>query len=253
MKLNSVEKKIISIKDKVNEEYVILNSFKTDGTKFESWVDHQANLRLLENISLQKKQCEEKISDIKNRIEELGVDNDIEKLRIEKERVFFDIFAKKSKALNVRIPIDKKYRDLYSISSFPFQGVELHKIVMAYHFAFNELVSNNANLHKFPFLLDAIFKEDIDAKSRDDIFKFISSESNKNSQLIFTVAEYKNTGDGFSTDNLFSVSYVNEQYFLNRAKLICIGNAVSERAFFTQSAFNDKELLDDTQKLLETS
>lgn len=162
------------------------------------------------------------------------------------------IFTKKSKALNVKIPNNKRYRDLYSISSFPFQGVELHKIVMAYHFAFNEFISGNSNIHKFPFLLDAIFKEDIDVKSRNDIFKFISSESAINGPVIFTVAEYKSTEDTASPKSLFNVNEINSTYFFNKAKQICIGNAVSERAFLAQAEFSDKEFLDDTLTLLET-
>ncbi len=251
-KLNSVGNKIISIRIKVKEEYGVFRQFSTEGTKFESWVDHQANLKLLDNVSLQKNQCEERITKINEKIKMLGVDADIEKQRSDKERFFLGIFTKKAKALNVRIPINKRYRDLYSISSFPFQGVELHKIVMAYHFSFNELVWNNSSVHKFPFLLDAIFKEDIDTKNRDEIFKFISSESRANSQIIFTVAEYKSTEDATSPNNLFSVSDVNKKYFMNKAKQICIGDAVSERALLSQSDFSDKELLDDTLALLET-
>ena len=57
-----------------------------------------------------------------------------------------------------------RHRLLYKISSFPCQGVELLKAVMGYHFALNKLISKTHGIHRFPFLLDAIMKEDIDGR-----------------------------------------------------------------------------------------
>ena len=207
---------------------------------------------MLENISFQTKQCEERISKIQGDIESLGNDSDMRTLRSQKEKEFFRIFKEKAKALKVKIPNNNKYRELYSMSSFPYQGVELHKIIMAYHFSFNEMLSKNPNVHKFPFLLDAIFKEDIDKKSREEIFKFVAEESKRDVQILFTVAEFKSGKNKSSDDYLFKISDVNDKYFFNKAKQICIGNAISERAFLSQSSLEKTDILHDAISLLET-
>lgn len=251
-KINSSEKKVLSIKEKYNKEYKTFRKFNVELTSFDSWIDNQANNKLLINISTKIKEAENEVCRIKIKLSELGIDENIDNERKKIEKLFLKILKKKAEALNVNIPESQKYRELYSISFFPFQGVELHKMIMAYHFAFNELIWRNPQLHKFPFILDAIFKEDIDTKNRDAIFSFISSETQSNTQVIFTVAEYKRETGSDIPNSLFNIKDVNKNFFSNRAKLICIGDAVSERAFLSKTNFQDEEYLNNTYELLET-
>lgn len=252
--LNSVEKKVISIRDKIKIEYSELIKLKAENIDFNSWLDHHASLNLMKSISSQESLCRKKLLEIQGKIKDLGDDSDIETSRSYKEKDFFEIFDAKAKSLGVKIPNNRKYRDLYSISSFPYQGVELHKIVMAYNFAFNDFVYNNNSIHKFPFLLDAILKEDIEAKSREEIFKFLSSESKSSKQILFTIAEFRGGEGRLSNDYLFSINDINTKYFTGKATQICIGDAISERAFLSKSVLDDtgNKLLDSAISLLET-
>lgn len=252
--LNSVEKKVISIREKIKDDYSDLIKLKAESIDFNSWLDHHASLNLMKSISSQESLCRKRLLEIQGEIKGFGDDSDIETLRALKEKDFFKIFDAKAKSLCVKIPNNRKYRDLYSISSFPYQGVELHKIVMAYNFAFNDLVYNNNSHHKFPFLLDAILKEDIEFKSREEIFKFLSNESKSSKQILFTIAEFKDEEGRLINDHLFSVKDINTKYFSGKATQICIGDAISERAFLSKLVLDDKKnkLLDSAILLLET-
>ncbi len=250
-KINSIEREIVVKRSKIKEKDSELRSIREDDVNFNSWLIHKVNLKMIDSISSQQQNNENKLTDIKGKIEDLIDDNDIEALRENKEKEFFTIFKSKAKKLNVSIPKDGKYRELYSISSFPFQGVELHKIIMAYHFSFYEMARKNKDTHEFPFLLDAIFKEDIDTLSREEIFKFISSEVTNN-QVIFTVAEYKKLELNNNPEPLFNIDEVNAKYFESSANKICIGNANTKRAFLSKVNFKDKKYLNETIAILET-
>ncbi len=57
--------------------------------------------------------------------------------------------------------------------------------MLAYYFAFNKVIEETEYVHRFPFLLDAIFKEDIDEENRQMILEFIFKNKPKNEQIIF--------------------------------------------------------------------
>jgi len=248
-KLNSVEKHITSLRVKVEEDFGILRRLKVENITFDSWLDHNANLRMLANLSIKKISCEKRMEIINKEIEDIGGGLDIESLRREKEKYFLTIFKAKARALAVNLPKERKYQDLYSLSSFPYQGVELHQLLMAYNFSFYEMVLKNSNIHSFPFLLDAVFKEDIDIESRSKIFDFLSSETKSSGQVIFSVAEYK--GDDTSADPLFNIETIKDTYFSSDTKLICIGDSKTKRSFLSNSTLIDSELIEDSIRLLE--
>lgn len=249
-KLNSIEKSLTYLREKIENEYGVLRRLKSENITFDSWLDHNANLRMLKNISIKKAACEKRIHGINNDIEKLGSGVDIDSLRKAKEREFLSIFKRKASALGVKLPKETKYQDLYSINSFPYQGVELHQLLMAYNFSFYEMVIKAPAIHSFPFLLDAVFKEDIDSESRSNIFKFLSKETKSSGQVVFSVAEYK--GDETSSNPLFNVDAIKMEYFPKDTKLICIGDSKSKRAFLSKTALIDSSLVDNTMRLLET-
>jgi len=88
-------------------------------------------------------------------------------------KYFFSVFQGYLSKLGVSNFDEPRYKQLYKISSFPCQGVELHKTVMAYHFALNKLIAKTQGIHRFPFILDAIMKEDIDEDSRIKYLAFL--------------------------------------------------------------------------------
>lgn len=247
--LNSVENAIFIARKKIAKDYALLRRLKVSDVAFDSWLDHLANLRMLKNISMKKTSCNKRINEINNDIEKIGNDFDIDAVRHGKEKEFFSIFKRNVLALDAQLPKEDKYHNLYSLSSFPCQGVELHKLLMAYNFSFYEMVMKNKNAHRFPFLLDAVFKEDIDTESRSVIFKFLSNETKSSGQVIFSVAEYK--GDETSSDPLFNIETIKSQYFTEDTKLICIGDSRTKRSFLSKTAVINSELINDTISLLE--
>lgn len=248
-KLNSVEKIISTLRTRIEKDYAVLRRLKASDITFDSWLDHNANLRMLKNISIKKVSFKKRIEVINDDIEKIGDGVDIDVLRHGKEKEFLSIFKRKVLALSAQLPNEAKYQNLYYLNSFPCQGVELHKLLMAYNFSFYEMVMKNPSIHSFPFLLDAIFKEDIDTESRSNIFEFLSQETKSIGQVIFSVAEYK--GDETSSDPLFNVEAIKSQYFSANTKLICIGDGKTKRSFLSQTALIDSELINDTMNLLE--
>ncbi|MES2674099.1 MAG: hypothetical protein V4660_07655 [Pseudomonadota bacterium] len=248
--LNSTEKSLADLRIKIEEGFGVLRRLKSENITFDSWLDHNANLRLLANISIKKAFCEKRIEELKVEIDSIGNGIGIEAERITKEKEFLKIFKSKAELLGVNVPVEQKYRDLYSLNSFPYQGVELHLLLMAYNFSFYEMVTNNSNIHCFPFLLDAVFKEDIDTASRTEIFDFLSRETKKAGQIVLSVAEYKK--DDTSSGPLFNIEAIKNQYFSDDTKLICIGDSKTKRSFLSDSALIDGALVEDTIGLLET-
>ncbi|MEI8706394.1 hypothetical protein [Pseudoalteromonas sp. B62] len=248
-KLNSVEKLITSLRIKIEKDYGVLRRLKSDNITFDSWLNHNANLQMLKNISIKKAACEKRINGINIDIDKLGSGVDIDSLRKVKEREFISIFKRKVSALGVKLPKEAKYQALYSLNSFPYQGVELHQLLMAYNFSFYEMVMKNSTIHSFPFLLDAVFKEDIDSESRSNIFKFLSHETKSSGQVVFSVAEYK--GDETSSNPLFNIENIKSEYFSPTTKLICIGDSKTKRSFLSDTALIDSVLINDTISLLE--
>lgn len=252
--LNSVEHKIRKSSEIINSEYNILKNSNIENISIDDWIDHHANIALIKNIESKQSEYNIQISSLQSAIDKLGNDLDINDLRNEIEKEFIGIFQIKAKSLGVRIPDNSKYRDLYSIISFPYQGVELHKIIMAYHFAFYHLVHKRSTIHKFPFLLDAILKEDIDVGSREIIFNFLKNEAKNKEQILFSIAEYKKDKNPEEGDPLFDINEINTLFFSGNAKQICIGDAKYVRSFLNKKELNVNEisLLDNAFSLLQT-
>ncbi|MCD1198785.1 hypothetical protein, partial [Vibrio cholerae] len=153
-----------------------------------------------------------------------------------KEKEFYKLFKVYLDELDVNEFKKSSYKDLYKISSFPVQGVELHKTIMAYHFAFNKIILETPGIHRLPFLLDAILKEDIDSTSLDLIFKFINKNKPKDTQLFITMSESRveEDRDENKLADVLKMSEINREYFSNEAKIIYIGNCVKKRSFLTR-------------------
>lgn len=248
--LNSAEKAVSALRVKIESDYGVLRRLKAENVTFDSWVDHNVNLRLLKNISIKRISCEKRIEALNVELDGIDGGVDVELERKRKEGEFLAIFKAKAESLSIKLPSERKYQELYSLSSFPYQGVELHKLLMAYNFSFYEMVVKNSRIHCFPFLLDAVFKEDIDVDSRGEIFKFLSVETGKAGQVIFSVAEYK-ADDEFS-GALFSIEDIKRSYFTSDTKLICIGDSKTKRAFLSDSSLINAALIEETIGYLGT-
>ncbi|MDO4524066.1 MAG: hypothetical protein Q4B61_01915 [Bacteroidales bacterium] len=152
-------------------------------------------------------------------LKKFKTDEEIKEARISFVNKFRNLFKTNLSELQVNISQyqeEPRFFDLYRISTLPFQGVELLKAYLAYHFAFNEIISTNKNMPRLPFMLDAIFKEDIDENNKKLILKFISNHKPKDTQLIFSIADSNNS-------NQLTASKVKESFFED-AKLIHISD-----------------------------
>lgn len=248
-KINSSNRKIEKLNEKIEKDYSLLSNYFSEKLTFSSWLDHKSNIKLVDNIN---RSIGEKLILLSEVEEELsGVDEDetVEISRRAKERQFKAIFLRNLKLVGVSLPNEARYTDLYKINSFPCQGVELHKTVMAYHFSLNELISKTKNIHRMPFLLDAIMKEDIDIDSRKVIFQFINQSYPKDTQVFFTVSESLEQSL-MKEESTLNISEMNKKYFMGKGNVIQIGDGINERKFLNPYADEDKAYIEETLEII---
>lgn len=248
--LNSVLSNIERITENIDKKYNNLNTHINyeGGVSFDRWIENKVNISFFDKIHSKIGDKEVENSDISSKINNFPSEENIIKSRSEKESAFYSVFLKYLNELKVTIPREQRYTKLYSINSFPFQGVELHKTVLAYHFAFNEILSNTDGIAKFPLLLDAIMKEDIDEDNRKLIFSFISRNSSKTKQVIFSVSE--SLKDSENSINTTNINIVQKNYFRLNSKIIQIGDGNSERSFLNARSSEFKGMIDQTLEII---
>ncbi|OMF10115.1 hypothetical protein MHI48_07990 [Paenibacillus sp. FSL H7-0942] len=237
-KINSLRKSIETEKLELIRRYNILNNRNESGITLNSWIDNKANVKLIEN-------CERKIGQLileKKKIEEdlkkFSTEEEVLKERNKKGSEFASLFVDYLREMGISNLFERRYNHLFEITAFPLQGVELHKTVMAYHFAFNKYIKATSYIHRIPFMLDAIFKEDIDIDNKDKILKFIEKHKPSDTQTIISIADTKNERE--------VIKGYNKNYFYNEATLICIGDSNSERAFLSDYNNFDDDYIEQT-------
>ncbi len=240
--INSLSEKIKKQKEDIARRYATLNQHFNRELTYDSWLDGKANVKLLNNINNKIGELHTSISKIKEELANFQSDEEIEKERRKKDREFADIFNIYLSQLSVKPIIEDRHTQVYQISSFPSQGVELHKTVMAYHFAFNKLIKSSPHVHRFPFMLDAIFKEDIEVVNKGIILQFINKNRPVDTQLIFSVAD--------SIEDPIAVQSINKTYFNGQAKMINIGSSVNERAFLSSDQSDYTSLIEETFSII---
>ncbi len=241
-KINSLQKSIKEEKLKIEKEYNIFSRYVHDDVTVDTWINNKSQIKLADNITFKLGRLAIERERIEEDLSAFAGDGDMDNLRQEKNRQFWPIFSKYLSELGVRLPVEERYKQLYWISAFPSQGVELHKTVMAYHFAFNQLVKQTPGIHRFPLMLDAIFKEDIEQANKDLIMKFISQNKPKDTQIVMSIAEVKSDRS--------AVEDYNRKYFDGKAHMICIGGGVTERSFLSQYKDEENEYIRETLDIL---
>ncbi|MCW3106365.1 MAG: hypothetical protein JWQ09_871 [Segetibacter sp.] len=220
--VNSLRGSIEKLKEKINLNYQIFKSYSEQNISMDSWMSTKANIKLDENIV---NKIGKIAIDLKARNDEMSsykTEKQVLEERNRKSYAFKDMFEKSLAEMDVKALTDERFTSLYKIAAFPFQGVELHKTVMAYHFVLNNLISQSPNIHRLPFVLDAVFKEDIDEENKDVIVKFIAKNRPKKTQLFLSISE--------KTDKPSQVARYASEYFKGNVKLILIGNGKDKRA-----------------------
>jgi len=240
--INSLRKDIDKRKKLKLKEYEILMKYKRHNISFDSWMNNKANTQLIDNLNYKIGELTIEKESIFNELKAYKTEEEVEKLRKIKSREFEKVFLGYLDELGVKPLEEERYKSLYKISAFPSQGVELHKTVLAYNFAFNKLIEKPKQIHRFPFMLDAIFKEDIEQSNKETIVEFISKNKPNDTQIILSIAEMKEHED--------KIYNYNTKYFNKNAKLICIGEGTRERAFLSQYDGSLEEYLDETLNII---
>lgn len=241
-KINSLELKIQNQKELVSKDYSVLLQYRVDDLTYSTWLNNKANVQLSRNILIQIGELSIKLDKIKDELKEFKTDDEIRKERNAKDYIFKKYFEQYLDELEVKEFDDDKYLLLYHMSLFPKQGVELLETLLAYYFAFNKIIKETSYVHRFPFMMDAIFKEDIDDENRSAILRFINKHKPSDSQVIMSIAESK--------DNIKTASDYNRDYFNNKAKLILISK--EKKRSFLSTYNNEYELyLSETLSMME--
>ena len=240
--LNSLDTEIKKYTTKIERNYNILNEYENQNISFDSWLKNKSNTTLINELETDIGKLNTEITHLKKDLDNFKTDEEIRNIRRQKERTFLSIFSNYLSELKVKPLEGTQYKSLYKISAFPSQGVELHKTVLGYNFALNKLISKNLEIHRCPFLLDGIFKEDIEEDNKNVILKFIGKNKPIDTQLIFSVAEIKKNSD--------KILEYNEIYFNNKANIICIGDGCKERAFLQEYDNSIHDILNETELII---
>ncbi|MGH2306876.1 MULTISPECIES: AAA family ATPase [Aliarcobacter] len=245
--IHSLNKIIQKLKKEIFNEYEIVKKYNEQNITFENWIDNKSNSKLIENISLKLTALEANLSKTNKNLEKYKTEKEIEELRNQHDNKFASIFKKYLKELEVvneSMNKEHKYTTLYKSSIFPSQGVELHKTVLAHNFAFNQIIKNTEYVHRLPFLIDAIFKEDIDGGNKKLILDFVNRNTPIDTQLLVSIA-YK------AYEDKEIIYEYNKNNFNAKANLICIGDGTHTRAFLQNYNNSHDDLLQNTFEIMD--
>jgi hypothetical protein len=240
--INSLTESIAELKTTVSNDYEILLKYKIDELTFGTWLNNKTNVKLSENISIQTGEATSKLQGTIEKLKKFKTEDEIKKERNNRDFQFKKYFTDFLSKLEVKEFEENKYTLLYWMGIFPKQGVELLKTMLAYYFAFNKVIKETEYVHRFPFMLDAIFKEDIDEDNRKLILKFIYKNRPKNEQIIFSFSQSK--------DNPKPAQEYNNELINNEAKLI-LTDLTNERSILKPINDDQKDYLEETMNLIE--
>lgn len=242
--INSKRKQIEELSTQIETERRIVRSVVDENNElsFDDWLDGQAQSKLNTIIDKDIEKYQAEIVHKKKTLKSFTTNDEVTNKRKKVTDQFKELFKKYLNELGVKYDSYKnedRYFDVYKISILPYQGVELLKSLMAYHFAFNKIVEIHNAMPRLPFLLDAVFKEDITDTVKKQILRFMSKNKPSDTQMIFSMADDMNSK--------ISSCWANNEYFANNAELVNIGN--SPRGLLKDLPQELKQLVTDTENL----
>jgi len=243
-RINSLNKKIESTQKEINKEYQIFNKYSENKITLENWIENKANIQLYDNLIKQIGTLKLDIDLLKEKLKEYKTEEQIYSEREKKNYLFKSAYFKNNISLGIPSLKEERFYKLYDISSFPFQGVQLHLALLSYHFAFNEILTKTSGIHRLPFILDSIFKEDIEGGNKEKILNFINSNFPKDTQTILSIADDKNIDS--------HIEHYKNDIFKDNAHMICIGKGTEEKALLSENDNSKSELITDSYEIMET-
>ena len=241
-----------NIRNEISDNYGVLLDKNVDGVTFEKWVANKANIKLYKQMQADIETSGNELEGVKTSLSSMVTEYETIFARVKKEKAFKKIFSDYTSELALKPLTDSRYLDLYKIHSFPRQGVELHKTVMAYHFALNAMIAKSKTAHRFPFLIDAILKEDLDETNLTAILSFVGKNLPSDTQTFVSISEHVKEDSGTEDEETVKpiekvrVKEVKDTYFPSNSKLFYIGSGQIERGFLSQSLENYQDIHMDT-------
>lgn len=218
-KIDANIRTIKKLKNNIDSQSKIFNATKIDSVSLSTWLDAKIYSSIGDKISDKLLKIQNNILRIKDDLKKYKTSDDLVHDRQEYIKRFKRQLAENLNALEVQLPVEERYLDLYKISALPYQGVELLKAILAYNFAFNKIIAQNNSIHRLPFILDAVFKEDFTGNNEELVCKFIAENKPNDTQLFVSMA-----GD--------KASKFVKDYLKGNATLIIIGNQGQSRCLF---------------------
>jgi len=241
--LNSTNKKIEELRSLLAKDYHKHIIYSDKNITLDEWIKTQANIKLDTSINENIGKLAIEINELKEKLQSFKDDDDIQSERFIKNKKFKEFYNVNNIKLDVHKTEDSRFNYVYELSSFPFQGVELHLAVLSYHFAFNKVINETENIHRLPLILDSIFKEDLDGNNKEKILDFICKNRPNDTQTIISVADNK------SKDT--KIEFYTEKFFKTDTNLICIGNSINKESILKEHDKSLDEILNDTFEIME--
>jgi len=241
--LNSLNKKIEELRILLADDYYKHIIYSNNNVTLDEWIKTQANIKLESSINENIGKLAKEIAEIKDKLKAFKDDEDIENERLIKNKKFKQYYNINNIKLEVPKLEDNRFNYIYELSSFPFQGVELHLAVLSYHLSFNKIISETDSIHRLPLILDSIFKEDLDGYSKEKILDFICNNQPNDTQTIISVADNKSKDP--------KIDYYKNKFFNTETKLICIGNSIDKESILQKHDILLDEILNDTYEIME--
>lgn len=241
--INSLDKKIQELREQLANDYHKHIVYSNNNVTLDEWIKTQANIKLESSINENIGKLAKEIANLKEKLNAFKDDDDIESERMIKNRKFKEYYNINNIKLDVPRLDDNRFNYVYELSSFPFQGVELHLAVLSYHFSFNKIINETESIHRLPLILDSIFKEDLEGNSKEKILEFIRKNQPSDTQTIISVADNKSKDP--------KIDYYKEKFFNTDTKLICIGNSIDKESILKQHDNSLDEILNDSFEIME--
>jgi len=241
--LNSTQKKLEELREVINKDNQIFRRYSKSSISIEDWIQNRSLINLGQKINEKIGEISIEVDKIKEELKKYKNDDDLYFERNLKNKYFKKLYQINNIFLDVPKLKDDRFNYIYELSSFPFQGVELHLAVLSYHFAFNKIISENSNIHRLPFILDSIFKEDLEPNSKHKILEFISKNIPLDTQTIVSIADFKNKDP--------QIENYKKSYFPMETELICIGDSTTKNSILSKHSDKLNDILNDTFEIME--
>jgi hypothetical protein len=244
-KINSLNKKITELRLELHQENRRFLKYSDNNITLDDFIKSRANVVLdktiVENIGL----LSIEVDQLSNKLREFNIDEGIGFERAKKNKIFKQLYQYNNALLDVPKIEDDRFNNIYELSSFPFQGVLLHLAVLSYHFAFNKIVNDTKNIHRLPFIMDSVFKEDIDTPNREKILKFINQNKPSDIQTIISIADSKAKDP--------KIQHYQDTIFNIDTKYILVGNYIDKESLLSECDMTTfGKILDDSYEIMET-